>query len=139
MILAVVDTNVLASGFASQVDESIPAQVIVAWRTGRFVLSISEHILAELTRTLNRAYFVERLTPAQADEDIRLLRREATLTPITVEVHGAAPHPEDDLVLATGVSAGAEYLVAGDFATATSRSLSEKCQSTRKYVGKLPS
>ena len=34
--------------------------------------------------------------------------------PITAHVAGAASHPEDDLVLATAVSAGAQYMVTGD-------------------------
>lgn len=33
---------------------------------------------------------------------------------ITVEVHGVAAHPEDDLVLATALSGQADYLVTGD-------------------------
>ena len=41
---------------------------------------------------------------------VALLRTEAILTPITVPVVGVATHPEDDLVLATGLSAGADYL-----------------------------
>jgi len=36
------------------------------------------------------------------------------LVPITVEVRGVATHPEDDLVIATAVNAGADYLVTGD-------------------------
>ena len=42
------------------------------------------------------------------------MRHEAEVTPITVRVAGVATHPEDDLVLATAVSAGADYLVTGD-------------------------
>ncbi len=34
--------------------------------------------------------------------------------PITVTVQGVASHPEDDLILATAVSARADYLVTGD-------------------------
>ena len=33
---------------------------------------------------------------------------------MTAEVHGVATHPEDDLILATAVSAKADYLVTGD-------------------------
>jgi predicted nucleic acid-binding protein len=33
---------------------------------------------------------------------------------ITVEVRGVATHPEDDLILATAISARADYLVTGD-------------------------
>jgi len=40
--------------------------------------------------------------------------QHATLYPITVTITGVATHPEDDLVLATALSAGADYLVTGD-------------------------
>jgi predicted nucleic acid-binding protein len=43
-----------------------------------------------------------------------LLRSETTVTPITTPVHGIATHPEDDVILATAVSAKADYLVTGD-------------------------
>jgi predicted nucleic acid-binding protein len=45
---------------------------------------------------------------------MELLRTETDVTPITVQVTGVASHPEDDLVLAAAVSAGADYLVTGD-------------------------
>lgn len=47
-------------------------------------------------------------------EAVALLRDEATITPITTIVQGVATHQEDDLILATAVSAGADYLVTGD-------------------------
>ena len=43
-----------------------------------------------------------------------LLELQASFRPITREVHGVATHPEDDLILATAVSASADYLVTGD-------------------------
>ena len=36
------------------------------------------------------------------------------MVPLTVQVAGVATHPEDDLILATAVSSGADYLVTGD-------------------------
>lgn len=45
-----------------------------------------------------------------------LLLRQTELTEITVLVHGVATHPEDDRVLETAISAGADYLVTGDAA-----------------------
>jgi predicted nucleic acid-binding protein len=50
----------------------------------------------------------------QVAADLALLRRRGILVPITATVQGVATHPEDDLVLATVVSAGAHYLVTGD-------------------------
>lgn len=63
---------------------------------------------------LTRPYFRRYLAPSAADEFLVLLASEGVLVPISVPVHGVATQPEDDLVLATAVSARAEYLVTGD-------------------------
>lgn len=114
MITVVVDTNTLASGLVRRNPASPVVAVVDGWRARRFRLAISEHILAELTRALADPYFQRHLTPQQTQRFLALLRRRATLVPITVEVKGVATHPEDDLVLATAVSAKADYLVSGD-------------------------
>lgn len=114
MTAVVVDTNVLASGFVAQQHSTPPAQVLDAWRARVYTLVVSEHILGELADTFEEPYFRKRLTPQEAAENIALLRARATITPITVQVHGVATHPEDDLVLATAVSAKADYLITGD-------------------------
>lgn len=106
------DTNVLASGFVRP--EPAPGQLLLAWRERLYTLVISEHILAELARTFQAPYFQARLTPMQRTNNLTLVRDEAIFTSITVEIAGVATHPEDDLVLATAVSAHADYLVTGD-------------------------
>ena len=45
---------------------------------------------------------------------LAFVAQQSTFYPITVTVAGVATHPEDDLVLATALSAGADYLVTGD-------------------------
>jgi len=110
----VIDTNVLASGFVRSHPEAPPVQVLDAWRDRAYTLAVSEHILTELARTLNDRYFRARLTAEEIAADLALLRAETTIAPITVEVHDVATHPEDDLILATAVSAQADYLVTGD-------------------------
>jgi putative PIN family toxin of toxin-antitoxin system len=112
--IVVIDTNVLASGFVRSHSDAPPVQVLDAWRDRAYTLAVSEHILTELTRTLNERYFRARLTVEEIAADLALLRADATIAPITVEVRGVATHPEDDLVLATAVSAQADYLVTGD-------------------------
>ena len=112
MVAAVLDTNVLATGFLSR--ETAPRQVMLAWRAGLFHLVISEQIIAELTRTLAKGYFSKRLTTEQKSHGLALLREEATVTPIVAHVSGIATHPEDDGILATAVSGKAGYLVTGD-------------------------
>ncbi|MBI2953483.1 MAG: putative toxin-antitoxin system toxin component, PIN family [Chloroflexi bacterium] len=112
MITAVIDTNVLASGFVRP--EPAPGQLLLAWRERLYTLVVSEHILAELARTFEAPYFQTRFSEAQRINNVALIRDEAIFTSITVNIAGVATHPEDDLVLATAVSANADYLVTGD-------------------------
>jgi len=110
----VFDTNVLASGFVRSNPAAAPAQLLDRWRAGEFILVLSEHILSELAATLREPYFRRRLTSVEVNQDFSLLRRRATIVPITIQVEGVATHPEDDLVIATALTAAADYLVTGD-------------------------
>lgn len=115
MIRAVLDTNVLASGFVNfATPERAPARLLHLWREGRFALLISADIEIELGRTLAAPYFRRRLSAEQVTAALLLLAAEAVLTPITAEITGVATRPEDDLILAAAVSSGADYLVTGD-------------------------
>jgi predicted nucleic acid-binding protein len=81
---------------------------------GTFELVASEHILDELREAFEDRYFKKKLTRRQRKGALALLRRLAIITDITATVSGVAAHVEDDLVLATALSAGAAYLVTGD-------------------------
>jgi predicted nucleic acid-binding protein len=48
----------------------------------------------------------------ESEETLALLNQ--ALVPLTHLVHGAATHPEDDAIISTALSAGANYLVTGD-------------------------
>jgi putative PIN family toxin of toxin-antitoxin system len=85
-----------------------------AWRRGKFSVIVSSPILDELERTFQKPYFRRHLTDKQSSRFMMLLRKRATVFPITVSVHGIATHPEDDLIIATAVSGKADYLVTGD-------------------------
>lgn len=108
----VLDTNVLVSGFSSP--HGTPGQLLSLWLAGVYELVLSQAILTETERTLREPYFAQRLTAAQQEANLALLRREAEIVEITVTVRGIAPSPADDLILATAVSGGAGYLVTGD-------------------------
>lgn len=115
MSSAVLDANVLVSGFVGfRNPDSTPGKLLRLWRAGQFHLIVSEHVLSELVRTLQKPYFQRRLTPEQISGGHALLRRRARLTSLTVQVQVVATHPEDDLVLATAVSGQVDYLVTGD-------------------------
>ena len=112
MIRAVLDTNVLASGFVS--DGGTPGQLLTFWGEAAYELVVSAPILKELERTLSKPYFRERYRPDQVKKALERLQRHAVTAAVTVVVQGVATHPEDDLVLATAVSAVADLLVTGD-------------------------
>jgi predicted nucleic acid-binding protein len=57
VIRAVLDSNVLVSGFSGE-DEvsSVPGELIRRWRRDEFGLTVSHHILGEVGRTLAKPY-----------------------------------------------------------------------------------
>lgn len=112
MIRAVLDTNVLLSGFVSSA--GAPARLLDAWRAGVFELVLSEHILEEFRRNLDQPYFRRRLTSKQAGADLDLLREYAEIVEVAENVVGIATHPEDDVVLSTASSGAVDCLVTGD-------------------------
>ena len=115
MIIAVLDTNVLASGFIGEdKPDSTPGELVRRWRAKTFTLVVSEHILAELADTFTDPYFTRRLSASAIADALDSLRIDGVVQPITVDVAGVASHAEDDVVLATALSAGAPYLVTGD-------------------------
>ncbi|MFN0074202.1 MAG: putative toxin-antitoxin system toxin component, PIN family [Chloroflexota bacterium] len=114
MIRAVIDTNVLASGFVRRHPQALPFLILDAWHDREFELICSAEIVEELERTLQSPYFAKRLCPEQVRDVLSLLREEATLAQVTTHVAGVATHPEDDVILAVSVSATADYLVTGD-------------------------
>jgi putative PIN family toxin of toxin-antitoxin system len=115
VIRAVLDTNVLASGFVEFATvERAPARLFLLWRDQQFALVMSTAILTELLNTFGDPYFRRQLTPQQIHAAQVLLEEEAIWTPLTMRTYGVATHPEDDQILATAVSAQAEYLVTGD-------------------------
>lgn len=115
MIVAVLDTNVLASGILGITrPESTPGELLRRWRARAFTLVVSEPILTELIRTFTNPYFSSRLSPADIAAALARLQTDARIQPLTVEVTGVATHPQDDAILATALSARAPYLVTGD-------------------------
>jgi uncharacterized protein len=119
VLRAVLDTNILAAGFARLFDPqrstSVLAAIILAWSGGQFTLVVSEAILAELDRTLRQGYFRRRLSADDAAALLDMVRTDSFLVEPAADVHGSAPHASDDLILGTAVAGHAEYLVTGDY------------------------
>jgi putative PIN family toxin of toxin-antitoxin system len=112
MIRAVLDVNVLVSGFPSP--DSIPGLLIGYWLAEEFKLVTSVHILQGTNRVWKKDYFRFRFREEQVQNSMNALRRLADIVEPAPHVRNVADDDEDDLVLATAVSGDADYLVTGD-------------------------
>jgi putative PIN family toxin of toxin-antitoxin system len=112
MICVTVDATTIVSGFLRP--EPPPGQVLAAWRRRVLTLVTSEPLLDQIARTFTKPYFVRAMAPGQALENMVLLRADSLVVPITVDILGVATHPEDDIILATALSGGSEYLFTSD-------------------------
>ncbi len=131
MIRAVLDTNVLASGFVGLAAAArAPGKLLRLWQEQRFALVVSADIQIELLNTLADPYFRRRLRLEEIEEAQLLLQNDAMSTLVTVHVSGVATHPEDDLILATALSVNANYLVTNYLVTGD-----DKLQKVGNYRG----
>lgn len=116
------DANTLVSGAVRIRPDAAPVRFRDAWHSGRFEFVLSEHLLNEVATALTKPYFAARLGPRERETFLLLLRTQAIITPLSVNVAGVASHPEDDLVLATAVSSEVHFLVTGAIGYCHSRS-----------------
>ena len=107
----VVDTNILISALLA--GTSLPAQLILLWREGRFDLLTSAAQLDELRRVTRYPKIRERLAPALAGRLINDIRDLAVLLP-ALPVVTASPDPDDNYLLAMAAAGSADFLVTGD-------------------------
>lgn len=84
------------------------------WRDSKFELLISTAVIRELQGVFEKSYFQNRLTTSLTTQMLDEIATNSRHLTITNTVAGVASHPEDDLILATAVSGGADFLVTGD-------------------------
>jgi len=107
----VVDTNILISALLA--GTSLPAQLIVRWRDGRFNLLTAAEQLDELMRVTRYPKIRERLAPALAGRLINDLRAIA-VTVDKLPAVDVSTDPHDNYLLAIAAAGGADFLVTGD-------------------------
>jgi len=104
----VLDTNVLISAL---VGHGKPRRLLI-WLFREHELLSSRQMLAELEDVLSRSKFG--LTRSQIDEFLTLLVKRFIISEIEEIPEVVAEDPDDDVVLATALAGGAEYIVTGD-------------------------
>ena len=108
----VLDTNVLLSGIAFP--SSVPGKIMAASRSGSINLVASEFIFEELRRVLPRLQVRHGMSAIEMDDFVDLLRLNVESVPVNAFVEPRLTDVNDLPILATMVTAQADYLVTGD-------------------------
>jgi putative PIN family toxin of toxin-antitoxin system len=108
----VLDANVLGPGLL--LERGTPFEVVQYWRERRFEVVVSEHLVAELSTTLNKPYWRARFASDRIQRALLTVRRRALRVIPTPNIDGAATHWQDDIVIASAIAGNADYLVTGD-------------------------
>jgi putative PIN family toxin of toxin-antitoxin system len=113
-VRAVLDTNVFVSGLL--LPRSVPGQIVAAWRGGQFGAVLSEPMLLEIGQVLAYPKISKRLCWSEETlaSYLTLLRFETEVVVLDA-MHASVPRDaDDDMVLATLLASGADFLVTGD-------------------------
>jgi putative PIN family toxin of toxin-antitoxin system len=110
----VLDANQFVSAVLVPVGH--PAQILRAWREGRFELALSQSIVAEIHRVLlyPRLRKKHGWSEEQIDAFLKGLTKTATITLEQLSVRVVDDDPADDKYLACALEADASYIVTGD-------------------------
>jgi uncharacterized protein len=111
---AVVDTNVLVSGVLSP--RGAPAQILEAWREGRFQIVSSAPLVEELRRVLARPSIAGRLgwSPDQRRQFVSYFEESVLLVAPDPAIEAVLRDTADNRVIEAAVSGQADYVVSGD-------------------------
>jgi putative PIN family toxin of toxin-antitoxin system len=107
----VLDVNVLISALLSKA--GAPAGLVLRWLNGEFEVVVSEQLLAELSRAVGYPKIRTRVTAAEAEAFLQLLRATATVAVDPPAGGRRSRDPGDDYVVALG-EAEAAIVVSGD-------------------------
>ena len=94
-------------------EASLPANLLLLWRDGRFDLLTSSDQLEELMRVTRYPRIRERLVPALASRLINEIR-DLAVTVTNLPTVTLSPAPYDNYLLATALAGSADFLVTGD-------------------------
>jgi len=114
MLRAVIDTNLLVSGFISPL--SYPREIEKRWRNEQFILVTSPQIIDEINRVLYLPRIKQRYKLSESDIHafILAITFKASCTAGNIVLSGVAPDPGDDKIISCAVEAQADFIVTGD-------------------------
>ena len=115
MLRVVLDTNVFVSSLLVRV--GVPAQVLDAWRSGRFTLVTSKAIVVEIRSVSNYSRIRRKytITDEEIERLVSLIQQDALLVPGDADVSDAIPADRtDEKILACALDGEADLIVSGD-------------------------
>jgi putative PIN family toxin of toxin-antitoxin system len=115
VLRVVLDTNVFVHSLLST--EGTPAQLLNAWREGRYMLVTSPAIIAEVVEVLESPRISKKYLVRHQDVEnlVDVLKTDAVLVPGEAGVKGSVPRdPRDEMFLACAIDANADCIVSGD-------------------------
>lgn len=105
----------LVSARISRGGRGAPAELLTAWLEGRFVLIVSDSLLAELEGVLARQKFRRYTSLDEVKEYVGLLRDMASYQPDPqASATTLTPDPDDDYLVSLARATRANVLVSGD-------------------------
>lgn len=117
MAKAVIDTTVLVSAFLRFIPGGASHDLLRFADEGAFELYFSESILEETARALLKSKRSRRLY-SYSDEDVieycQGLTRFGTIVKDVPDIQGVVRDPNDDMIVACALAAGADYIVTRD-------------------------
>lgn len=115
MLRVVVDTNVLVSGVLSK--KGAPAELLDAWRAGRYTLLSSPEIIAEVRAVFHYPHIRDkyRLSEDEIESIITLLELNSVVVSTDAELSEViSDDPKDEMFLACAQKGNADFIVSGD-------------------------
>lgn len=114
MIKAVVDANLLFSGFISPL--SYPREIEKRWRRGEFILVTSHAIIEEVNCVLHlpRIQVKYHLGESDIQAFVLTLTHQADCVAGRLTLTNVAPDPGDDKIISCAVERQTDFIVTGD-------------------------
>ncbi|MCL6472636.1 MAG: putative toxin-antitoxin system toxin component, PIN family [Firmicutes bacterium] len=114
MIKACLDTNVFVSGTISS--SGAPFEILEAWRNRKFILLVSDEIIAEVSKVLNypKIKTAFSLTDEKIEKSLLLLSKYSQRTPGELKLDVITEDPSDNIFLACAVEGKADFIISGD-------------------------
>lgn len=104
----VIDTNIIVSGYLGGALEA----VIVAWKSGKFTLVISDAIANEYHTVLKRPKF--KIEQAELDDFSNLILDKAEFVIPLETINAIAEDPTDNKFLEAAIAGKVNFIISGD-------------------------